>query len=109
MAFEAIVKKQITRLREPSLKCIDLVVAELSNVVRMTAEKVDSNPQNTYCLFCISNPFQFHSICNPFLFLFRGMLNVELIICYIVTHHKSMTRWQTEHILLLYNACFFST
>ena len=69
MAFEAIVKKQITRLREPSLKCIDLVVAELSNVVRMTAEKVDSNPQNTYCLFCISNPFQFHSICNPFLFI----------------------------------------
>ena len=41
MAFEAIVKKQITRLREPSLKCIDLVVAELSNVVRMVAEKVD--------------------------------------------------------------------
>ena len=40
MAFEAIVKKQITRLREPSLKCIDLVVAELSNVVRMVAEKV---------------------------------------------------------------------
>ena len=69
MAFEAIVKKQITRLREPSLKCIDLVVAELSNVVRMTAEKVDSNPQNTYCLFCICNPFQFHSICNPFLFI----------------------------------------
>ena len=41
MAFEAIVKKQITRLREPSLKCIDLVVAELSNVVRMVSEKVD--------------------------------------------------------------------
>ena len=41
MAFEAIVKKQIGRLKEPSLKCIDLVVTELSNVVRMTAEKVD--------------------------------------------------------------------
>lgn len=44
MAFEAIVKKQIMRLREPSLKCIDLVVAELSNVVRMTAEKVENSP-----------------------------------------------------------------
>ena len=42
MAFEAIVKKQIGRLKEPSLKCIDLVVTELSNVVRMTAEKVET-------------------------------------------------------------------
>ena len=55
MAFEAIVKKQITRLREPSLKCIDLVVAELSNVVRMVAEKVDHPKpsffyQHTSCL-----------------------------------------------------------
>jgi hypothetical protein len=40
MAFEAIVKKQIARLKEPSLKCIDLVVQELSNVVRYVAEKV---------------------------------------------------------------------
>ena len=40
MAFEAIVKKQIARLKEPSIKCIDLVVQELTNVVRMCAEKV---------------------------------------------------------------------
>ncbi len=40
MAFEAIVKKQIERLKEPSLKCIDLVVQELTNVARSTAEKV---------------------------------------------------------------------
>ena len=40
MAFEAIVKKQISRLKEPSIKCIDLVVQELTNVVRTTAEKV---------------------------------------------------------------------
>ena len=33
-------KKQISRLKEPSLKCIDLVVQELTNVVRYTAEKV---------------------------------------------------------------------
>ena len=32
-AFEMIVKKQISILREPSLKCVDLVVAELGNVV----------------------------------------------------------------------------
>lgn len=40
MAFEAIVKKQISRLKEPCLKCVDLVVQELLNVVRMCAEKV---------------------------------------------------------------------
>lgn len=51
MAFEAIVKKQITRLREPSLKCIDLVIAELSNVVRMTAEKVRFKPSTRIACF----------------------------------------------------------
>ncbi len=40
MAFEAIVKKQIGRLKEPSIKCIDLVVQELTNVVRFVSEKV---------------------------------------------------------------------
>lgn len=39
-AFEAIVKSQINRLREPSLKCVDLVVNELSNVIRMCTKKV---------------------------------------------------------------------
>merc|ERR550519_1726782 len=42
MAFEAFVKKQIQRLKEPSIKCIDLVVQELTNVVRVVAEKVTS-------------------------------------------------------------------
>lgn len=40
MAFEAIVKKQIARLKEPSLKCVDLVVAELSSVVRVCTDRV---------------------------------------------------------------------
>lgn len=40
MAFEAIVKKQISKLKEPSLKCVDLVVAELANVVRSCSTRV---------------------------------------------------------------------
>lgn len=40
MAFEAIVKKQITQLKEPVLKCVDLVVQELSAVVRVCTERV---------------------------------------------------------------------
>lgn len=42
MAFEAIVKKQIAKLKEPALKCVDLVVAELGNVVRRCTDKVSS-------------------------------------------------------------------
>lgn len=42
MAFEAIVKKQIAQLKEPVLKCVDLVVIELSNVVRLCTDKVCS-------------------------------------------------------------------
>lgn len=46
MAFEAIVKKQIDRLKEPSLKCVDLVVNELANVVRQCAESVNFRAQS---------------------------------------------------------------
>ncbi|GIY67037.1 dynamin [Caerostris darwini] len=44
MAFEAIVKKQISKLKEPSLKCVDLVVGELANVVRSCASKMNRYP-----------------------------------------------------------------
>ncbi|XP_073941440.1 dynamin-1 shibire isoform X5 [Choristoneura fumiferana] len=45
MAFEAIVKKQIGRLKEPCLKCVDLVVQELSNVVRVCTERMSRYPR----------------------------------------------------------------
>ncbi|VDN95008.1 unnamed protein product, partial [Brugia pahangi] len=41
----AIVKKQIERLKEPSLKCVDLVVNELASVVRQCAECVARYPR----------------------------------------------------------------
>ncbi|XP_031636201.1 dynamin isoform X2 [Contarinia nasturtii] len=44
MAFEAIVKKQISQLKEPILKCIDLVVQELSTVVRLCTDKMSRYP-----------------------------------------------------------------
>ncbi|CEF63342.1 Dynamin [Strongyloides ratti] len=44
-AFEAIVKKQIERLKEPSMKCVDLVVSELSTVVRQCSETVTRYPK----------------------------------------------------------------
>ncbi|XP_063696487.1 dynamin isoform X4 [Culicoides brevitarsis] len=45
MAFEAIVKKQIAQLKEPVLKCVDLVVIELSNVVRLCTDKMARYPR----------------------------------------------------------------
>ncbi|KAK6979488.1 dynamin-1 [Biomphalaria glabrata] len=45
MAFESIVKKQINRLKEPSLHCVDLVVTELSTVVRKCTEKMSRYPR----------------------------------------------------------------
>lgn len=44
LAFEAIVKKQIIKLKEPCLKCIDLVIQELINTVRQCTNKVLQYP-----------------------------------------------------------------
>ncbi|XP_029292727.1 dynamin-2 isoform X4 [Cottoperca gobio] len=45
LAFEAIVKKQILKLKAPSLKCVDLVVSELTALVMKCAVKLNSYPR----------------------------------------------------------------
>ena len=40
MAFETIVKRQIEQFKTPSVKCVDMVVDELSKVVHKCTEKV---------------------------------------------------------------------
>ena len=45
LAFEAIVKKQITKLRQPSVKCVDLVINEMGEVVRRCTEKMSRYPR----------------------------------------------------------------
>lgn len=40
MAFEAIVKKQIVKLKGPCLKCVDMVIQELINTVQQCTNKV---------------------------------------------------------------------
>ncbi|XP_029108559.1 dynamin-1a isoform X5 [Scleropages formosus] len=44
LAFEAIVKKQILKLKEPCLKCIDMVVSELTSTIRKCSEKLAQYP-----------------------------------------------------------------
>ncbi|KAK4811667.1 hypothetical protein QYF61_024739 [Mycteria americana] len=44
LAFEAIVKKQVQKLKEPSLKCVDMVVSELTSTIRKCSEKLSQYP-----------------------------------------------------------------
>ncbi|XP_076092245.1 dynamin-1-like isoform X1 [Mytilus galloprovincialis] len=45
MAFEAVVKKQIDKLKGPSLKCVDMVISELTNVVHKCSSKMTRYPR----------------------------------------------------------------
>ncbi|NWU24826.1 DYN2 protein, partial [Dyaphorophyia castanea] len=44
LAFEAIVKKQVVKLKEPCLKCVDLVIQELINTVRQCTSELHPVP-----------------------------------------------------------------
>ncbi|XP_072228641.1 dynamin-1a isoform X13 [Leuresthes tenuis] len=44
LAFEAIVKKQIQKLKEPTLKCIDMVVSELTSTIQKCSQKLAQYP-----------------------------------------------------------------
>lgn len=55
MAFETIVKRQIERLKEPSLKAVDMVVAELTSVVRHCTDKMARYPRLREETECIVN------------------------------------------------------
>ena len=45
LAFDAIVKTQITRLREPTLKCVDLVIQELGTVLKNCTTRLSRYPR----------------------------------------------------------------
>ncbi|CAF1053460.1 unnamed protein product, partial [Brachionus calyciflorus] len=45
IAFEAIVKKQVSKLTEPSLKCVDLVIMELTTLIHKLTEKMARYPR----------------------------------------------------------------
>uniref|UniRef100_A0A3B4TTN1 Interferon-induced GTP-binding protein Mx n=1 Tax=Seriola dumerili TaxID=41447 RepID=A0A3B4TTN1_SERDU len=44
MAFEAIVKKQVIKLKQPCVKCVDMVIQELINTVRQCSNKLECFP-----------------------------------------------------------------
>ena len=57
MAFEVIVKEQLERLKEPTLKCVDMVVQELTEVVQMCSQKVNFHKElsHIFSMHCQRN------------------------------------------------------
>ena len=51
MAFEVIVKNQIRKLMDPSIKCIDMVMTELLELIKQCGNLVSI----MYCIFYYFN------------------------------------------------------
>ncbi|XP_025769523.1 dynamin-1 [Puma concolor] len=50
LAFEATVKKQVQKLKEPSIKCVDMVVSELTATIRKCSEKREGKRESQVML-----------------------------------------------------------
>ncbi|KAI6173234.1 Dynamin GTPase [Aphelenchoides besseyi] len=85
MAFEAIVKKQISRLKEPTLKCVDLVVTELSNVVRQCAETVNRYPRLRDVIESTVTGYMRQQEANAKQYM---IMIVDAELAYMNTHHE---------------------
>uniref|UniRef100_A0A8C6WIE1 Interferon-induced GTP-binding protein Mx n=1 Tax=Neogobius melanostomus TaxID=47308 RepID=A0A8C6WIE1_9GOBI len=73
MAFEAIVKKQVIKLKDPCLKCVDLVVTELVALIRKCTEKIHYNSLLSLL---------YHCHCRQVLLL------IDIELSYINTNHE---------------------
>uniref|UniRef100_A0A8C9YBA4 Dynamin-2 n=1 Tax=Sander lucioperca TaxID=283035 RepID=A0A8C9YBA4_SANLU len=81
LAFEAIVKKQIIKLKEPCLKCIDLVIQELINTVRQCTNKVSLHGLLPGChtrTYTPQRPASFKAV----------LLLIDIELSYINTNHE---------------------
>ncbi|NXW55431.1 DYN2 protein, partial [Eurystomus gularis] len=83
LAFEAIVKKQVVKLKEPCLKCVDLVIQELINTVRQCTSKV------------LNRPLPARGCCDPradskwvCCDSFQILLLIDIELSYINTNHE---------------------
>jgi len=68
MAFETIVKRQIEQFKTPSVKCVDMVVDELSKVVHKCTAKVtfhDFTKQSLiYSVHCAAKKVSLKVVCH---------------------------------------------
>ncbi|NXO83718.1 DYN2 protein, partial [Sitta europaea] len=85
LAFEAIVKKQVVKLKEPCLKCVDLVIQELINTVRQCTSKVlvsSQPPPSAPSAPSVGTPTPPHP-CFP-----QILLLIDIELSYINTNHE---------------------
>jgi len=90
MAFEIIVKDQIERLKAPTLNSVDLVVTELTDVVRKCTEKMSRFPRlrdeterivNTYIRNCEQKAKE------------QLLLQIDIHLAYMNTNHEDFIGW----------------
>ncbi|NWY89498.1 DYN2 protein, partial [Loxia curvirostra] len=83
LAFEAIVKKQVVKLKEPCLKCVDLVIQELINTVRQCTSKVLVSPPPAPAQHPPSRNPPLPDLCSP-----QILLLIDIELSYINTNHE---------------------
>uniref|UniRef100_A0A1D5REI1 dynamin GTPase n=1 Tax=Macaca mulatta TaxID=9544 RepID=A0A1D5REI1_MACMU len=83
MAFETIVKKQVKKIREPCLKCVDMVISELISTVRQCTKKYFS-PR----LPCVLKLCGVFSACPPTYVSLKVMLLIDIELAYMNTNHE---------------------
>ncbi|NWV22798.1 DYN2 protein, partial [Origma solitaria] len=95
LAFEAIVKKQVVKLKEPCLKCVDLVIQELINTVRQCTTKSWSRSQprsQSHSLSQSQSHSQSRSLSrsrgNSLALFPQILLLIDIELSYINTNHE---------------------
>uniref|UniRef100_A0A452VCR3 Dynamin-1 n=1 Tax=Ursus maritimus TaxID=29073 RepID=A0A452VCR3_URSMA len=81
MAFETIVKKQVKKIREPCLKCVDMVISELISTVRQCTKKVTR-------LSRILKRCRVFSTCLLTCVSWKVMLLIDIELAYMNTNHE---------------------
>lgn len=90
MAFEIIVKDQIQRLKQPTLNCVDLVVNEVTDVIRKCTDKMSRYPRLREECERITNTFlrQAEQKAKDQL-----MLQIQIQLAYMNTNHDDFIGW----------------
>ncbi|XP_056011118.1 dynamin-1-like isoform X20 [Ostrea edulis] len=85
MAFEAIVKEYVKKLKQPSLKAVDMVVNELTNVVHKCTDKMSRYPRlRDETESIVNNRIREREMVSKE----QLMLHVEFELAYINTNHE---------------------
>lgn len=85
IAFEVIVKKQVEKLKEPALKCVDLTITELTTLVHKLTDKMARYPRLREETERIINTQlrEREQICKDQLFIYT-----DIQLSYINTNHE---------------------